>query len=50
MVGQRIGYIRVSTLDQHVERQLDGVDLDRTFTDHASGKDAKRPQLDLLLR
>jgi DNA invertase Pin-like site-specific DNA recombinase len=48
MSGQRIGYIRVSTIDQHVERQLEGMPLDRTFIDHASGKDTKRPQLDLL--
>ncbi len=46
--GQRIGYIRVSTIDQHTDRQLDGIPLDRTFTDKASGKDTKRPQLDLL--
>jgi DNA invertase Pin-like site-specific DNA recombinase len=39
MVGQRIGYIRVSTLDQHTERQLDGIEVDRTFTDKAAGKD-----------
>jgi DNA invertase Pin-like site-specific DNA recombinase len=43
MVGQRIGYIGVSTIDQHVERQLDGIQLDRTFIDEASGKDTKRP-------
>src|SRR5919112_5831538 len=49
MSGQRIGYIRVSTLDQHTERQLDGIAVDKTFTDKASGKDAKRPQLELLL-
>lgn len=49
MHGQRIGYIRISTLDQHEERQLEGVELDKTFTDKASGKDAKRPQLELLL-
>src|SRR5919198_753690 len=49
MSGQRIGYIRASTIDQHVERQLDGIELDRTFIDKASGKDTKRPQLDLLL-
>ena len=42
---QRIGYIRVSTIDQNTERQLAGMTLDRTFTDKASGKDAKRPQL-----
>ena len=49
MLGQRIGYIRVSSLDQHVERQLEGIALDRTFIDKASGKDTKRPQLELLL-
>jgi DNA invertase Pin-like site-specific DNA recombinase len=43
--GQRIGYVRVSTLDQNTERQLDGVKLDKVFTDKASGKDTKRPQL-----
>jgi DNA invertase Pin-like site-specific DNA recombinase len=49
MQGQRIGYLRVSTLDQHEERQLEGIALDRTFVDKASGKDTKRPQLELLL-
>lgn len=43
--GQRVGYVRVSTLDQRTERQLDGVPLDRVFTDRASGKDRNRPQL-----
>jgi DNA invertase Pin-like site-specific DNA recombinase len=43
--GQMIGYVRVSTLDQNTERQLDGLKLDRIFTDKASGKDTKRPQL-----
>jgi DNA invertase Pin-like site-specific DNA recombinase len=49
MLGQRIGYIRVSSLDQQVARQLEGIEVDKTFTDKASGKDAKRPQLELLL-
>ena len=43
--GQRVGYIRLSTVDQNTERQLDGIELDRVFTDKASGKDVKRPQL-----
>jgi DNA invertase Pin-like site-specific DNA recombinase len=43
--GHRVGYIRVSTLDQNTERQLDGIRLDKVFTDKASGKDTKRPQL-----
>ncbi|MGM7774442.1 recombinase family protein [Arthrobacter sp. KNU-44] len=49
MAGQRIGYIRVSSLDQNTQRQLEGIQLDRIFTDRASGKDTKRPQLDELL-
>jgi DNA invertase Pin-like site-specific DNA recombinase len=47
--GQRIGYIRVSSLDQNPERQLEGVAVDRVFTDKASGKDVRRPQLDNLI-
>lgn len=47
--GKRIGYVRVSTLDQHTERQLDGQHLDKTFTDKASGKNAERPQLQAAL-
>ena len=43
--GHRIGYVRVSTLDQNTERQLDGIKLDKVFTDKASGRDTKRPQL-----
>ncbi|CAN5607079.1 recombinase family protein [soil metagenome] len=46
----RVGYIRVSTLDQHTDRQLDGIDTDRLFTDKAPGKDVARPQLDDLIR
>ena len=49
MNGQRIGYIRVSTYDQNPERQLDNIQLDRTFTDKASGRDAKRPELENLM-
>lgn len=43
--GQHVGYVRVSTLDQKTDRQLEGVSLDRVFEDKASGKDADRPQL-----
>lgn len=43
--GKRVGYLRVSTLDQNTERQLEGVDVDKRFTDKASGKDTNRPQL-----
>lgn len=47
--GKQVGYIRVSSADQNTLRQLDGVQLDRTFTDYCSGKDTKRPQLVQLL-
>ena len=40
MTGKKIGYIRVSSLDQNHERQLEGIKLDRCFTDKASGKEA----------
>lgn len=49
MAGQHIGYIRVSTFDQHTERQLAGIELDKVFEDKASGKDVKRPQLEACL-
>jgi DNA invertase Pin-like site-specific DNA recombinase len=45
MSGQRIGYIRVSTSDQNTDRQLEGLQLDKIFTDHASGKSKDRPAL-----
>ena len=49
MKGQRVGYVRVSTFDQNVDRQLEGQVLDRLFTDKASGKDVSRPQLEAML-
>jgi DNA invertase Pin-like site-specific DNA recombinase len=48
MKGQKIGYIRVSTFEQNSERQLEGLTLDKVFTDKASGKDTKRPELEAL--
>ena len=45
MKGQDIGYIRVSTIDQNTDRQLEGVALDKTFTDKCSGKSINRPAL-----
>ena len=45
----RIGYKRVSSLDQNTARQLDGVPLDKCFEDFASGKDTARPQLQTAL-
>ena len=50
MAGQRVGYVRVSTLDQNTVRQLDGVDVDRVFEDKASGKDLNRPELEEMIK
>lgn len=50
MAGQRVSYLRVSTLDQTTVRQLAGVEVDRTFEDKASGKDQNRPQLEELIK
>ena len=47
--GKRIGYIRVSSVDQNEMRQLEDVQRDTRFTDKASGKDTKRPQLQAAL-
>lgn len=49
MAGKRIGYVRVSTVDQNTARQLDGISLDKVFTDKCSGKDTNRPQLQACL-
>jgi len=49
MKGQRIGYIRVSDASQSTARQLEGVELDKIFTDKVSGKDTNRPELRRLL-
>jgi len=40
-----IAYIRVSTVEQNTDRQLDGMTFDKTFTDKLSGSNANRPQL-----
>ncbi len=49
MTGQRIGYRRVSAIDQNTARQLDGVAIDKAFEDKASGKNTARPQLQAAL-
>jgi DNA invertase Pin-like site-specific DNA recombinase len=43
--GKMIGYIRVSSALQNTDRQLDGLRLDKVFTEKLSGKDRDRPQL-----
>lgn len=47
--GKKIGYVRVSSVDQNPERQLEGLDLDKTFLDKASGKNTDRPQLEAMI-
>ena len=49
MSGSNVGYIRVSSYSQNTDRQLSGVELDKTFTEKASAKNAKRPQLETCL-
>lgn len=50
MTEQRIGYIRVSTISQNTDRQLDGMTFDHVFTDQASAKDTNRPKLQEMLQ
>ena len=47
--GQRVGYVRISDASQNTARQLDGIQLDKVFTDKVSGKDTNRPQLQAML-
>ena len=49
MRRERVGYVRVSTLDQRTARQLEGVAVDRTFVERASGRDVTRPELEALV-
>jgi DNA invertase Pin-like site-specific DNA recombinase len=49
-MGERVGYERVSTVEQSTDRQLADVAVDRTFTDKASGKSTDRPALAEALR
>ena len=50
--GQRVAYVRVSSADQNLSRQLGAVgECDETFTEKQSGKTARdRPQLQALIR
>lgn len=50
--GQKVGYVRVSSVDQSNDRQLVGVrdELDKLFEDKCSGGSTKRPELSACLR
>ena len=50
MKSRRVGYVRVSRLDQNADRQLENVEVDRVFREEVSGKDVQRPQLEALVR
>jgi DNA invertase Pin-like site-specific DNA recombinase len=50
----KYGYVRVSSIDQNEDRQLDsmtalGIPPECIYTEKQSGKDMKRPQLQILL-
>lgn len=48
----KIGYIRVSSQDQNLDRQLaimEDLNIDKLFQEKASGKDTKRPEFQKLL-
>jgi len=47
--GKKIGYIRVSSITQNTDRQLDDVELDKIFTDKCSGGKKNRPGLNACL-
>lgn len=40
--GQEVGYIRTSTTTQKLDRQLDGMELDRVFTEQRSAKSTEQ--------
>ncbi|MFC3033589.1 recombinase family protein [Pseudoalteromonas fenneropenaei] len=43
--GQRLAYIRCSTVEQNTDRQLIGLEFDEVFIDKCSGSSAERPAL-----
>lgn len=49
MKGLKVGYIRVSSIQQNTWRQLEGIQLDKVFTDKMSGKDTKRDEYQMML-
>ena len=49
-LGQVVGYVRVSSLDQNEARQVEALgEVDRLFVDRVSGATRDRPQLNELL-
>lgn len=53
VLGQRVGYARVSTVDQRLDRQIDqltAVGVVKLFTDKVTGSTRQRPGLEEALR
>lgn len=48
-MSQKLAYLRVSTTEQSLCRQLHGMQFDKVFEDKCSGKDADRPGLKELI-
>lgn len=46
-IGQIIGYIRVSSVDQNIERQLDGIEVNKTFVDKITGSSRLKDRTEL---
>jgi DNA invertase Pin-like site-specific DNA recombinase len=46
---QTVAYIRVSSVQQSIDRQLVGIDYDKEFIEKVSAKDTERPQLKAML-
>ncbi len=49
LMSQKLAYMRVSTTEQNLSRQLHGMKFDKVFEDKCSGKDADRPGLKELI-
>lgn len=52
MSGLKIGYVRVSSLEQHEDRQIAALEskgIDKWYVEKVSGKDMNRPQLQSML-
>ena len=52
-IDMRVGYIRVSTVEQHEDRQVkdltENAKVSKVFIDKLSGKDTNRPQLNAMI-
>lgn len=49
MSGLRIGYVRVSALDQNPDRQIEALQVEKLYIDKASGSSTDRPQYQMML-